>query len=74
MPYQNLIKVRLKEIGKNQNWLSSQTGIRCDYLSKIINGHFKPNIYDGMSIAMALNSSVEALFSPPKSRTEETNE
>lgn len=65
MPYQNQIKLRLREIKRNQEWLSTQTAIRRDYLSKIINGHFKPNVYDALTIATALDSTVELLFSPP---------
>lgn len=65
MPYKNHIKLRLREIKRNQEWLSAKTAIRRDYLSKIMNGHFKPNVYDALNIATALDSTVEALFSPP---------
>ena len=72
MPYKNQIKARLRELGETQRWLSGLTAIRRDYLSKIINGHFKPNVYDALTISTALDTSVEALFSPPLSQAKET--
>ncbi len=71
MPYKNQIKARLRDLEKTQEWLSGLTAIRRDYLSKIINGHFKPNVYDALTISTALDSTVEALFSPPLSQAEE---
>jgi len=71
MPYKNQIKLRLRELGETQEWLSKLTSIRRDYLSKLINGHFKPNVYDALSISTALDSTVEALFSPPLGQKEE---
>jgi len=72
MPYKNQIKARLRELGETQQWLSGKTSIRRDYLSKIINGHFKPNVYDALTISTQLDTSVEALFSPPLGQAEET--
>jgi len=74
MPYKNQIKARLRDLGETQEWLSRLTAIRRDYLSKIINGHFKPNVYDALTISTALDTSVEALFSPPMGPKEKTDE
>jgi len=74
MAYKNHIKNRLKELGRSQEWLAERTGIRRDYLSKIINGHFKPNIYDGLTIAIQLGKPAEDLFAFPLPEEENKDE
>lgn len=63
--YDKTIKERLKELGKDQGWLAEETGIRRDYLNKIINKKVRrPCLWDALKISLVLSIPAELLWIP----------
>ena len=58
----NSIKARLELVGKSQGWLSRETRIGRNHLSKIVNGHHNPQLLSAKLIARALNCLIDDLW------------
>ena len=62
----NLIKEKLRLMGKSQGWLSQRTGIGRVHLNKIVLEHVTPLLPTAMKISNALKCAVEELFKYPE--------
>jgi len=58
----NSIRERLEKLGRSQGWLSRETGIGRNHLSKIVNGHYNPQLLTAKLIARSLHCLVDDLW------------
>ena len=56
------VDYRLYQLGRDRKWLSEETGIEYNYLSKLLNGNNKPGLDTLKKIGDAINADYNQLL------------